>query len=226
MLTRISNFSQWLDLPQEEIAICQKAARKAADLSNGMFHLNDYLALGACLFVFNPKKIFEIGTYLGVTANFILEVLPESTLVSIAYVNPPKLFGGKRFNNSELRKSHVGRHVEPTFKSRYHQLFGDSHQLKPEAMINRFGAFDLVFIDGDHSVEGVRQDTQLALSLLGPDGTICWHDANPKERYQEVRDYLENMPLKSMATSPNYVGGLACWNREIERRLERSLGES
>lgn len=37
-------------------------------------------------------------------------------------------------------------------------------------------SFDLVFIDGHHSYESVRQDIGLALPLLKPGGTIALHD--------------------------------------------------
>jgi hypothetical protein len=37
--------------------------------------------------------------------------------------------------------------------------------------------FDLVFIDGDHSYQGVKADTTTAFGLLrGPTSAIVWHD--------------------------------------------------
>ena len=38
------------------------------------------------------------------------------------------------------------------------------------------GSYDLIFIDADHSYEGVRHDTELALPLIAPTGYIVWHD--------------------------------------------------
>jgi hypothetical protein len=39
------------------------------------------------------------------------------------------------------------------------------------------GTFDMVFVDGDHSYEGVRHDTQSAFSVLrGENPVIVWHD--------------------------------------------------
>ncbi len=39
-----------------------------------------------------------------------------------------------------------------------------------------FGPFDLIFIDGDHSEEGVKMDIEECLSLLAPDGLMAFHD--------------------------------------------------
>lgn len=38
------------------------------------------------------------------------------------------------------------------------------------------GEFDLVFIDGDHDAESVRNDLEWALKFLADDGTIAFHD--------------------------------------------------
>lgn len=38
------------------------------------------------------------------------------------------------------------------------------------------GSFDLIFIDGCHSYEAVRQDIELARPLLAPGGTLALHD--------------------------------------------------
>jgi hypothetical protein len=38
------------------------------------------------------------------------------------------------------------------------------------------GAMDLVFVDGAHSYAYVQNDTQRALELLSPQGTIAWDD--------------------------------------------------
>lgn len=55
------------------------------------------------------------------------------------------------------------------------------------------GAFDLVFLDGEHGYEGVRDDIAAYLPLVRPGGILCGHDF-PKagvrravlERFQEV----------------------------------------
>lgn len=38
------------------------------------------------------------------------------------------------------------------------------------------GKFDMIFIDGDHSANGVISDTLNAIKILKPGGVIFWHD--------------------------------------------------
>lgn len=55
-------------------------------------------------------------------------------------------------------------------------------------------AADAVFIDADHSREGVENDTRLALSVLRPGGIIIWHDDNclpVVEVTQTLNDYCD-----------------------------------
>ncbi len=52
----------------------------------------------------------------------------------------------------------------------------------------RFGA---AFIDGDHSYEGVRRDTELAMGLV--DGVVLWHDWRPEDARIGVVRYLDEL---------------------------------
>jgi predicted O-methyltransferase YrrM len=216
MLTRVADFAGFFQLTPSEKARVTHAAAFSAQKANGMMHENDYDALGAILLALKPKTIFEIGTYLGVTADFCLSLLPESRLVSIAYVNDD---GAKQFNNSELPADQIGIEVSAAQRSRFVQIIGNSHLLSGDSLIQKHGRFELVLIDGDHSFEGVSADTSLATSIAAETGAICWHDANPKPRYLAVRQYLESeRSFTAIATADTYVGGIAVWSKEIERR--------
>jgi predicted O-methyltransferase YrrM len=219
MLKRCSDFSAWFGLSPDDQKRIRSLAESAAAMSAGMTHLQDYCALGAVCLAVRPQTIFEIGTYLGVTSDFFLKILPDVHVISIAYINPYRFLFGKRYNNSELRKRQVGSAVERQNRSRFTQIYGSSHDIDPQRFVSKYAPVDLVLIDGDHSGEGVAQDTRLAQSLISPGGTICWHDANPKERYLSVRRFLESMPLSALATQDDYIGGVACWNSMIEEKL-------
>ena len=221
MLYRVNSIFEYLNVPLSEREGADPFVKKAAQRAENITALEDYQALAAILLHTKPKQIFEIGTYLGVTSDFMLEVLPDCHVVSIAYINS---FFGKKYNNSGLSKEGVGGLVGPEKRSRYHQMYGSSHDLVPGRLIKEFGRFDLVLIDGDHSREGVLLDTELAKQVIAHGGTICWHDANPKEKYLPVRLYLENeLSLPALATEDTYIGGVACWNREIESRIRLSI---
>jgi predicted O-methyltransferase YrrM len=220
MLTRIGDFFSFFSLDDEERARAQREAARAAHRAGDMTHLRDYEALAAaCLYV-KPGRVFEIGTYLGVTSDFLLALVPETRVVSIAFVNADSNESANRFNNSELGKDRVGSMVQPLHRGRFTQLYGNSHALEPAALVRDYGRFDLVFIDGDHSRDGVSLDTILARQVISERGMICWHDANPKPRYMAVRHYLEQeRSFSAIATRDNYIGGVACWSADTERLL-------
>ncbi|MCA1705130.1 MAG: class I SAM-dependent methyltransferase [Actinobacteria bacterium] len=56
---------------------------------------------------------------------------------------------------------------------RIEQLFGDSATFDFSPF---WGKIDLVFVDGSHSYSYVRNDTEAALRMLTPTGTIVWDD--------------------------------------------------
>lgn len=220
MLHRVNCLFDWFNTPAPARAKGEQLSQEASSASNGMMCLNDYRALSAVLLHYKPKLIFEIGTYRGVTSDFFLRLLPDCEVISIAYVRRSLSLIRKNYNNSDLSRKEIGGFVQAKRRNRFHQLYGDSHRLTANALREKFGLFDLVFIDGDHCAHGVRQDTELARSVIADDGLICWHDANPKERYRDVRVYLElELALRAVATLDDYVGGIACWGREIERRI-------
>lgn len=221
ILDRISDFFDYFKISSERKEQLKLLAEEAALLADGMTDYKDYLALGALLEYHQPKFLFEIGTYKGVTTNFFLKVLPNCNILSLAYINPKKRFFSKKFNNSELTKEEVGSFVTLENQSRYTQLIGDSHKIDPTEFIQSYKKVDFIFIDGDHSAKGVELDTHLALKIMEDDALIAWHDANPKEKYQEVRHYLEQeCPLKSIATFDDYIGGVAAHSQKIDQFLK------
>ncbi len=220
MLTRIDDWFAFLGIEGEDRERGLAAAAEAERRAEGMTKGQDYRALAALTIYTQPMNIFEIGTFLGVTSDFFLSLLPEAKLVSIAYQNPRWKFLGRIFNNSSLAKEEVGSKVSPANRARFTQLYGNSHKLKADRLISNHGRFDLVFVDGDHSREGVAQDTVLAQAILAKGGAICWHDANPKEKYLGVREYLEqDLPLHAIATTDDYLGGVAFWCPTLDAKL-------
>ena len=242
MLHRVDSLYDWFDIPESQRTRAMQIAREAAVRASTMMHVNDYHALAAVTLATRPASIFEIGTYRGVTSDFFLSLLPDVKLVSIAY------FAGRTrgytnrarnllvrileaagtsfsmYNHNALTPREIGHAVASENRPRFTQLIGDSHDLVAAEMISRFRRFDLVFIDGDHSTRGVVLDTRLAALLISANGTICWHDANPKPGAIYVRRYLERkLPYTAVATRDDYHGGIACWSRHIEQRIAREL---
>jgi putative acetyltransferase len=227
MITRVDDFFAFLGLDAAARERGLAAAASASARSANMMDVRDYEALAAVALFAQPRRIFEIGTYLGVTSDFLLALLPGTTLVSIAYVNPRWKLVGRRYNNSELPPERVGSGVHASRRPRFVQLLGDSHRLEAASVVREHGRFDLVLVDGDHTRAGVRQDTDLALAMLASGGTVAWHDANPKPAYLDVRRFLEqDLASHAIATRDVYVGGIAAWSDAIAARLRGEHGRS
>ena len=76
-------------------------------------------------------------------------------------------------------------------------------------------AFDLIFIDGDHSYEAVKSDLENAIKFLNKDGLIVLHDVDPPaEKWQGV-PRLSGGPGSRNLASP--LG--ECWRALVTRRI-------
>lgn len=218
----LQRHADWFSLLKVSASTRKRAETIMAEtlgLSAGMMHRRDIEALTALLLALKPQRIFEIGTYRGASSELMLRLLPEAKVVSIAFVNPDR---SRQFNNDDLSETEVGALVSPGNRERFTQLIGDSHRIDPAGFVRDHGQMDLVFIDGDHSREGVRQDTDLARAILAPGGAIAWHDANPKKRYIGSRRFLEeDLAELALATTDDFIGGVALWTDKLERTLRK-----
>lgn len=107
------------------------------------------------------KRVLEIGSYCGLSTICLARTAKSVTAVDYfdgrATPAPGNTFD--EFTNN-LKRYGVDQKVS---------------LLHPEA-IPPGPAYDLVFIDGDHSAEAVRKDIETALSVLKPGGLIAFHD--------------------------------------------------
>jgi predicted O-methyltransferase YrrM len=63
------------------------------------------------------------------------------------------------------------------------------------------GSYDLIFVDADHSYEGVKRDTELVLRLVAPNGYLVWHDyANWGyfDKKNGVPEYLKELASREL----------------------------
>ncbi len=111
----------------------------------------------------NPLNYLEIGTFEGRTSANIAQNTSEKCRIFTINLPPTK----KSFE--------IGRFIEKSpFKYKIKQILCDSKQVNYSDLPN----FDMIFIDGDHSYEGVTIDTKNALTKLKDDGIIIWDDVD------------------------------------------------
>lgn len=122
-----------------------------------------------------PRTVLEIGTFGGGTTFLFARVAtPDALLVTVDADGGPGGALGRLAPLELICRALAGprQRVVPLLRS-------DSHRLKTLEAVKRILAgrpLDFLFVDGDHSTEGVRADIALYLPLLRPGGIAAFHD--------------------------------------------------
>jgi len=118
-----------------------------------------------------PKKVLEIGTFQGGTLCILARLsAPRATIISIDL--PGGEFGGGQSKVRSLLYHTFGKSFQ-----RMHLIRGDSHSEEVAARVRRITqSLDVLFIDGDHTYEGVEQDFLSYSPLVRRGGIVAFHD--------------------------------------------------
>jgi len=144
----------------------------------------------------NARAVFEIGTSLGVTTFNMALNLPEhgilhtldlplttddqndiSTVYDVSVSDRKMIFA----NRQERR------FLDSSIESKVHPLFSDSAVFDYSPYRS---SYDVVFVDGAHSLGYVESDTKAAFALVRPGGLVIWHDYNNGFFWPDVHHYL------------------------------------
>ncbi len=143
------------------------------------------------------KTIFEIGTFNGRTTRNFAANVPAGGAVYTLDLQPDVEIEQMRFalDSQEtplvLREAVGSRYQGTPEQSRITQLFGDSGSFDFSPYHQ---TMDLVFVDGSHSLDYVRSDTENALKMAKPgSGVILWHDYG--NEFPDVRQYLDDLAV-------------------------------
>ena len=120
------------------------------------------------------RRVFEIGTYNGLTALTLAANLPEATVdtLDLAPGAAPTLPLSEA--DPENITGAVRRHYEGRDEAaRVRQHFGDSAAFDFSPFR---AAVDLVYVDGAHSRPYVENDTRAAFDMVSADGVVVWDD--------------------------------------------------
>jgi len=146
-----------LKKPREDIALehLYEGHRTSGTISPLELHV-----IGTLCNILKPRNILEIGTFEGRTTLNMSLVSPESTVHTICI--PQEQCGfvvGKYFK-------------ERPEASNINQIFENSQTFDFSAL----PPMDLIFVDGDHSYEGVVKDSDSAFNIVSDNGVILFHD--------------------------------------------------
>lgn len=135
---------------------------------------SEILALANAVKSLNPRTILEIGTARGGTL-LIWSSLASAKVVSCDLVH------------REPQKALLEALPPPGSNCRVRLLTGDSHapEFKQRVAAELGGEkVDFLFIDGDHTVEGVTADYEDYREFVRPGGIIAFHDIVEKQPFE------------------------------------------
>ena len=148
------------------------------------------------LWVLRPKRILEIGTAGGGTLFLFSQVAdPNAIIISIDLPGGP-FGGGYPEWKIPLYKSFKRYPSQKIFLIR-----ANSHDTKTLNLVKKIlgnHKLDFLFIDGDHTYEGVKKDFEMYSPLVRKGGLIAFHDIvpGPQEYVGEVPKFWNEIKQK------------------------------
>ncbi len=128
----------------------------------------------------NLKTGIEIGAYSGGTTRGFLEVLN-------------KLYTIDPYPRDKLNT------LDQEFKNKFTLFPVDSHNkgtldiLKSKLKKDQIDKVDFLFIDGDHTYNGVKKDFLMYKNLVKKEGIIAFHDITGSERHHSEGCYVDKL---------------------------------
>ena len=162
-----------------------------------------------------PKTIFEIGTYNGFTTLHMAVNSPEDCKIYTLDL-PPEYDLSKPQGNSyddvlvmQLSQSSIAKRFYKNHPLRFKviELFGDSSAFDFTPYL---GKIDMVFIDGNHSMEFVKKDSENAFKMVSENGLIIWHDFDyiiHKDVFTYLKALSKQRPIYSVPNTRFAVYG-------------------
>ena len=145
---------------------------------------SEILAFGRLLEQFAPKRSLEIGTNYGGTLLMLCTVSPpEAQIISLDL--PNGRFGG----GYPRRKIPLFRKFAKDGQ-KLHLVRADSHSDETKRHVQRIlndEPLDYLFLDGDHTYEGVKRDFQMYAPLVRSGGMIAFHDIVPHKTQRDCQ---------------------------------------
>jgi predicted O-methyltransferase YrrM len=182
------------------------------DSRAGNVSCQELLAIGGVVAFRRPKVLLEIGTFDGNTTLQLALNAPAEALVHTIDLPPGQSATRQPVSPSDVSFVHDAekerrKYLQSPVAAKVVQHLGDSTDFDFEAFTGR-GPIDLAFVDGGHSYECVKSDTENVMRHLAPGGVVLWHDFTPL--WTGVFQYLNELA----ATRPLvHIRGtsLACW---------------
>lgn len=146
-------------------------------VSPSMMRYAERVMIYALVLGMEPERVLEIGTAHGGTAWIITQAMDDVGRGKLVCVDPEPTW------SPEIAQS-IG-HRATLVRGRSPGALGECARLAG-------GAFDLVIVDGDHSLYSVVSDVEGVLPYLEDGGRIVFHDWHYLPTYTAIRAILSN----------------------------------
>jgi predicted O-methyltransferase YrrM len=131
-------------------------------------HREEFLPFLEMLASHPPSSLLEIGTSRGGTFFMTCQVADDHAHLATLDLQLPARVRVESFARSgQVVTGIQGDSTRPEVRSLVEAMFPDG--------------LDVLFIDGDHSFEGVKSDFELFESLVRPGGLVAFHDIVPDD---------------------------------------------
>lgn len=151
----------------------------AVNNSHSWMEYCERVLLYAMVYGVRPKRVLEIGTFLGGSAVILAAALDDIGDGVMVCVDPNPRLAPETLDRIAHRATVVAA-PSPEALLKAEQVAG--------------GKFDFALIDGDHSYEGVVRDVEGTLPVLLPNTYILFHDAHNEPVRRGINDMLAKYP--------------------------------
>ena len=117
-----------------------------------------------------PRRVLEIGTRTGISLSMLLAGYFDLSKLERVVTVDPYLDGYSNPGIVQMNLKHLG-----LFSDKIQIVKGRSQDVMFR-LVQEGHKFDYILIDGDHSVEGAKQDLTFAFELLDKGGVIVFDD--------------------------------------------------
>lgn len=158
----------------------------------------ELMYLAAVAQVLQPRVVFEIGTFTGLTTSlFILNAAAGARVITVD-LPPDEDVSSRGYIGTDadlVRQRKVAHYVSVLgLADRYEQWFCDSTKIDPKPLA---GQVDLGFIDGAHALSYVTSDTVNMAKMIRDTGIVLWHDYGGVGEFRPLSEYLEKLGTKA-----------------------------
>ncbi len=170
---------------------------------DGNVSLQELVCIATLVAARQPRRLLEIGTFDGNTTLQMATNSPTDARVFTLDLPPDPTAAQGELDAADVAyiqdaAKHARKYARHAAGAKVTQWLGDSATFDLAAA---GGPFDFAFIDGSHSFDYVRSDTERVLPRMAAGGLVLWHDYTPA--WPGVIRYLDaracELPLRRIA---------------------------